>query len=365
MMAFAIYLSQVWAASDGVVPKEPHPINFKTDSIVIGINKYNRYLNDIESPFKGLVYGPLLIIKLLITRADPTTGIVYSVSYHELAKLLTITPAPGRKDAGTPTKQTIRNWIKSIERECGDYFKVISEGQKLQFFFPEMPKIFKEVFGTSELNTEQSIDKTLDGIKEEGDFTDEVNTHFNTELNTPKDAVKKLFNNINNKTNNNNLGGAIGIKNSKQPISQNFYPSAETISRALASGYHFVTDTEVIQEFIDKNTAWGSEFADYNPVYLSFLSKHTDFQQQRQTKSNGTKSLRSVTHGRTPTKNNSYESVLAEVLRHNGDAIEPTKQSGYRAFNPIDCEFEPTTHFMALDGADQNIWPVISYQARG
>jgi hypothetical protein len=28
MMAFAIYLSQVWAASDGVVPKEPHPNNF-------------------------------------------------------------------------------------------------------------------------------------------------------------------------------------------------------------------------------------------------------------------------------------------------------------------------------------------------
>jgi hypothetical protein len=28
MMAFAIYLSQVWAASDGVVPKEPHPKDF-------------------------------------------------------------------------------------------------------------------------------------------------------------------------------------------------------------------------------------------------------------------------------------------------------------------------------------------------
>jgi integrase len=32
MMAFAIYLSQVWAASDGVVPKEPHPLSLDEET---------------------------------------------------------------------------------------------------------------------------------------------------------------------------------------------------------------------------------------------------------------------------------------------------------------------------------------------
>ena len=199
----------------------------------------------LESFFAGLPITSGLLIKSLITLADPTTGIVNNTSYYELAKFLTINPAPGRKDSGTPTKQTIRNYIQLVAAVCGDHFKVITEGQTLQFLFPDIPKLFNNalksidvntgrdsnelhvccgqgsVFDGSlntdlsaisdasdcsakkntfkalrhiDVNTEPSSDDLLAGIGENHDRADVVNTELNIELNadlnTPNFAVK-------------------------------------------------------------------------------------------------------------------------------------------------------------------------------
>lgn len=67
-----------------------------------GIDRYNKYIIEVEKAFIGQPYASLLIIKSLITLADTSNGIVNNISYNELAKLLTINPAPGRKNSGTP-----------------------------------------------------------------------------------------------------------------------------------------------------------------------------------------------------------------------------------------------------------------------
>jgi hypothetical protein len=111
---------------------------------LLTIDEYNKAIIKISTLFAGLPYPHALLIRSLITLADPTTGIVSNISYCDLANLLTVTKAPGRKGNGTLTKRIIRNYIQSIEQECGDYFKVITEGQKFQFLFPGLPKILNE-----------------------------------------------------------------------------------------------------------------------------------------------------------------------------------------------------------------------------
>ncbi|MDX1838096.1 hypothetical protein [Legionella taurinensis] len=320
---------------------------------------FNKAKLDIERPFIGFPYGPALLIKSLINLADPTTGIVYDVSYHELAKLLEINSAPGRKESGTPSKQTIRNYIKSIEKECGEYFKVVSEGQSLKFLFPELPKIFSKIFENTEVNILSNSVKTLENIDENRFFDEELNTELNIEVNTSNPSVKKLFININNNTNNNNLGQTIGDKNLKQPISPNFYPSLKTIARAIASGYSFATDANIIQEFIDKNTAWGSTFADFNPIYLSFLAKHAELKQQESVTLNT--QTRSKDNERASPKVNSYDAALEEVRRNNQSACKPSTDELFPTSKVIVTELEHASRFVALGGINQDLRPFVSY----
>ncbi|HHS8316171.1 TPA: hypothetical protein ACTUNV_002624 [Legionella pneumophila] len=252
------------------------------------ILKLNRIREDAEAPFHGLPHTHKLLINILLGRTNPDTGVVYNISYTELSKTLTVDPAPGRKDSGTPTKQTIRNWIKTIERECGDYFKVISEGQKLQFQFTEMPKIFKEVFHGAEANTVLNNTTPLENTEQNTVFEDEVNMELNTEANTPMGAVKNIF--INKNINNNYN------KTEKKCIDEDFKPNAQTIERALALGFTNANDPKEIQNFIAYNQANGSKWADFNPIYLRWLTKCQDHQKEQQIALPESKDTRSVNH---------------------------------------------------------------------
>jgi hypothetical protein len=321
---------------------------------------YYKKRSRIESFFIGLPDGPSSLIKSLITMADPVTGIVSDISYHDLANLLTIHPAPGRKNSGTPSKQTIRNYIKSIENECGQYFKVISEGQKLQFLFPELPKIFNEVFGTQEVNTEVNLSETVTHTEQNNLSDTQDDTEVNIELNTPINAVKNIiFNNINNNNNNNILDKKFGNKNTPKTISQNFYPSQEIITRAIAAGHNNATDADIIQEFIDKNTAWGSTFADFNPIYLSFLAKHAERKQQESATSST--QTRSKNNERASTKVNSYDAALEEVRRNNPSACKPSTDELFPTAKVIVSEFEYEPPFVAMGGVNQDLRSFVSY----
>lgn len=229
------------------------------------VKEYNRARQLIESRFQGIPHTHSTLIKSLISLADPLTGIVSNISYCDLGKILTVSSAPGRKNTGTPTKQTIRNYIKSIERDCGEHFKVISEGQFLKFFFPDVPKVFSKVFENREVNTVQQTTASLENTEQESDFNEELNIELNTEDNTPKGSVKNIFiyKNINN--NNNNT--------EKKSIADDFRPNAQTIERANALGFPNANDPKEIQDFIAYNQANGSKWADFNPIYLRWLAQ--------------------------------------------------------------------------------------------
>lgn len=321
---------------------------------------------NIENRFKGLLHAHTTLIKSLITLANPLTGIVTDITYRDIAELLTVNKAPGRTESGTPQKETIRSYLRSIEKQCPEDFKIISEGQKLKFQFPNLPGIYASFLEMTGVYTGHSKEQSLSNHHEKHEKNDELesfdNTHKYTELYTdqytPDVNVKKLFININNNTNNNNLGEEIGNKNLKQPIPPNFYPSQKTIDRAIASGYSFATDSNIIQEFIDKNTAWGSTFADFNPIYLSFLAKHAERKQQEPMISNT--QTRSTNNERASPKVNSYDAALETVARFNQNACKPSTEELFPTSKVISAELEYRPCVLALDGTHQNLRQFIS-----
>lgn len=99
------------------------------------IKQYNEARLKYERRYEGLPHCYTTLLKTLLSMADPKTGVVKGVTYHELAETLSVAAAPGRKQCGIPEKQTIRNYIKAIQKACSDDFKVISEGQELRIAF--------------------------------------------------------------------------------------------------------------------------------------------------------------------------------------------------------------------------------------
>ena len=322
---------------------------------------YNKARVNIENRFKGLLHAHTSLVKSLITLANPLTGIVTDITYGDIADLLTINKAPGRTESGIPQKPTIRSYLRSIEKQCPEDFKVISEGQKLQFQFPKLPAIYAKFLGSTEEytvhNSEQYPSNLLEITEKNYELGPIENTEEYTDLYTdpytPNAAVKKLF--INNKTNNNNnsLGEKIGDEQIKKTISQDFYPSQEIIARAIAAGHSNVTDTNIIQEFIDKNTAWGSAFADFNPIYLSFLAKHSQHKQQKSVTPNT--QTRSRDNERASSKINSYDAALEEVRRFNQNACKPSSEELFPTSKVTSLELEYRPCVMAVGGANQNV----------
>ncbi|WP_252582802.1 hypothetical protein [Legionella lytica] len=166
----------------------------------------------------------------------------------------------------------------------------------------------------------------------------------------------------NNYINNNNIKSdakTLGNKNTPKTVSQDFYPSQETIAKAIASGHHNATDTHIIQEFIDKNTAWGSTFADFNPVYLSFLARHAEREAMRAT-TPPNPITRSSNNERTPHKIHSIEEALETVRKHNPNARAPSESDLPPSPEVIEFDYDES-HLMAMDGINQDLRTIVSY----
>lgn len=321
-------------------------ITRKKDCIVKEIEKYNKARIEVESPFIGSPYGPALLVKSLITLADPGTGIVKGITYQKIASIMTINPAPGRKDSGAPTKQTIRNYIKSIERECSEYFKVISEGQNLQFIFPELPKIFSKFFEDREVNTVAEATKNQCSTEQNIGFDEKVNT----EVNTPDFAVKNNIININiNKQTNTNPGL---IFSCKKTIADNFYPDAETIEIALAKGYVNVIDVSEIAAFIHHNKTNKTQWADFNPIYIRWLERKEEYLKQQKQKVQ--KQLRSNCNERRIHKKTTQQSALQRVSELHGiscDSLWDSPSPGNSA-----TDFAKGRLIEAVDETNSTVW---------
>jgi hypothetical protein len=288
------------------------------------IKKFNKARIEIDSRFTGLLHVHTALIKSLITLANPLTGIVTDITYSDIAELLTVNKAPGRTESGIPQKQTIRSYIRSIEKQCPEDFKVISEGQKLQFQFPKLPAIYAKFLGNTKEYTVHNNEAYTSNPLENTEENDDLETHKNTEeyterytdVYTPESAVKNI--NIFNKTNPNKQTqtAASDFSCNKKPISEHFHPDVKTIELALSKGLSKVTDSSEIQAFIKHNKKLNTQWADFNPVFIHWLERDAQYIQNQQLKTQG--QLRSNRNERGINQIPFKQTALDRVGQHHG-----------------------------------------------
>ncbi|MBA3284990.1 MAG: hypothetical protein H0U27_08020 [Nitrosopumilus sp.] len=224
------------------------------------IKKYNRAREAIEHSFIGLPHASCRLIQLLITKANPSNGIVENLSYRDLAILMTVDHAPGRKGAGIPKIDTIRSYLRTISKNCPDDFRLISKGHKLKCQFINMPEIYAYFCEQKEVSRdERVIAKPFESQIELSPISDAdlfLGT-FETEkesIGTQGEKPVKKFIIINNKQ---TTTTQTELKRpALLPIADDFKPSQETLAIAISRGYRNAHNSRMIDDFIDKNKAW-------------------------------------------------------------------------------------------------------------
>ena len=178
--------------------------------------------------------------------------------------------------------------MSTIQTQCGEYFKLSSEGQSLKIKFPTLSVIYKSYFELPEVHTVcdrlSNTDETLVNIESQaffdGMFNMEEPTEVHTEVNTPEpiEAINACVHmgekiKIKNLTNKQTNTGGESFADLKQPIDRDFYPNPDTIELALAKGFVKVTSDLEIKRFIMYNLASSTRWADFNPVFLTWLER--------------------------------------------------------------------------------------------
>ena len=327
----------------------------------IPIERYHLARIDIESRFVGLPYVHVALISKLLSRANPNNGIIDDFTYHDLGLLLTVAAASGRKDAGTPTKSTLRSILRTIESACGADFKVVSEGSQLIIQFTTLPQIYAkhdliqdEISDQiAHLNTRELLEES----RQSDEFRcDQIHAQI-TDLSTHQSTVFSPVKNINKTNINKQQTNITGERNfsSKKPIDETFYPSQETIELALQRGFAKVTDLAEISKFIAYNQGQGSRWPDFNPIFIKWLEREkAQASNQQKTPS------RNDYERRTP-KGNSFELLMQAVTDANPNARAPSECRVIGgATHIINGE-----HSMAMASDDRHLWPALRQQTWG
>lgn len=190
------------------------------------IKLYNKARLELESRFHGLPHAHSLLIYSLISLSDPKTGIVDNIQYSDLVTLLSVKPLSGRSTVGGLIKQTIRSYLRTIEKFCPEHFQIASEGQQLIIKFPTLPSIYAECFKNTVLYTDENTNlptlKNLDNTDQKPVLENQLNTDEYTEeytdlyIGTEPAKNNNIFN-INKKQQHTTHSGF--------SISDDFYPS--------------------------------------------------------------------------------------------------------------------------------------------
>jgi len=320
----------------------------------ISIEQYHLARVEIESRFFGLPHAHFTLISRLLSRANPCTGIIDNLTYNDLADLLTVTAAPGRKDSGRPTKSTVRSMLRTIEAACEKDFKIISEGQKLMIQIRALPAIYAKHGLIEEEITDQLLAVNLPDpldkfskIHEAGhEQIPDQTTGQITEVSTALSLVKNIT-----KTNLNkqqtNITGDVYSPIAKQLIRDDFYPSQETVLRAQSYGLSKVTDPTEIKKFINYNQKHQCRWQDFNPIFIKWLER----EQAKSVRPQVTRK----NHERYSPKVSSYELTMQAVLAANSNARGPAGVTPMRE----EKLFSHRQHSMAMGANDVDLWAVV------
>ncbi|KTD32188.1 hypothetical protein Lnau_3099 [Legionella nautarum] len=324
------------------------------------IKLYNLAREQIENPFIGLPCASSRLIQLLITRANPSTGIVDNLTYRDLATLLIVDHAPGRKGAGIPKIETIRSYLRTVAKCCSNDFRIITDGQKLKFQFTNMPKIYALFFDKKEVYREEESGEsrkknTIDSINKPA-LLGLSNTQKNEELATDG-FFQKPVKNINIINKQNKLTTSEGVLNHKKPISADFSPNQETIEIALSRGLNQVLNSEELKKFVHYNLANGCQWVDFNPIFIKWLEREREYSQLKQRNNQPTQGKARSRVNEYSAYTNSYESAMAAVLQANADACPPCSPSFTDSFD--ENESFSVEYLVAMATANRHIRPVV------
>ncbi len=309
------------------------------------VAKYNDARTAIEACFEGLPHAISRLVNLLITRANPESGIVENITYSDLASTLTVNAAPGRKDSGTPQKQTIRSYLRTIQSQCGDHFKIISDGQALKIQLPTLPAIYASHFESTEVYTDKNkvfyTATTPTKIEGKPIFEDEFNTEEYTEPYTADlvapinaHAIKPNFQPNNNNSVSEEL---VGIK---KPISDDFYPSQFAIDKALSLGFSKATDPDELRKFILFNQANGSIWRNYDYVFIMWAQSVLEREKAQKAKAEQPKTKHTYSRSDSNEQRQTpSERVIAMFTQGGGLEFNQTS----RRFNRRGAAHQPAT----------------------
>lgn len=310
-------------------------------------------LQAVKSQLTGLPSFSRLVIYELMSSCDFELGTISISTLDELAHNdFHIIPAPGRKKEAI-NGDTLRNALRTIKKAKPHDFKFTIKNQRIVIEMPFLrdlyQKFLKEESQVAAVDaSELNILNPLSGAEELAplsllNLTEDV---AHVAAATSADEV------INNKTNKHNKQtGEEVLESEIKIISSNFYPTPETIAIALGRGFFKVTNHEEIQKFIKYNQANESKWVDFNPVFLCWLERDSEYQQIKQQQKSRTQNIiRSSNNERSPHKNNSYAAAMEAVLNDNRNACAP---SGLYPSQGL--ESDSSTYCLAVDSANEHL----------
>jgi hypothetical protein len=237
-------------------------------------------LSAIKATLAGLPSFSRLAIYDLLPYCDFSTGIISIPSLDEVANTdFYVVPAPGRKKENIQS-ETLRNAFRTIKKSRPNDFIFSTKNQRIIIEMPFVRELYQQfhqdITDVAAVNaTEVVTAKTYASIEKEAVF----NTYVYTDLTAVELGSIKDLNNI--KQTNKQINST---PFNKKIITPDFYPDESTIAEALGKGMTKVLDLSEIQSFINHNRKHGSQWADFNPVFIKWLERDIQLTKEKQQK---------------------------------------------------------------------------------
>ena len=187
---------------------------------------------------------------------------------------------------------TIRNAFRTIKKAKPDHFKFTTVNQRIIIEMPFLRELYQSIYGETQevaailaadvaavtTHTQSSESPALHPILAEDVAGELAAASMSQPINAPTHACVKT----NPTKPNNNNSELDDLLDSKKPIADDFYPSEFLIEKALGMGLPKVTDPDEITKFIAFNKATGSQWKQYDYVYLTWLQRDAEREKAKQ-----------------------------------------------------------------------------------
>lgn len=324
-------------------------------------------MNAIKSKLAGLPSFCRLTIYELLSYCDYESGIISISTLDEVARNdFQVVVSPGRKKEEI-NGDTLRNAFRTIKKAKPDQFIFSMVNQRIVIEMPFIRELYESFYGKSQevaadVDVYAARPTTLSSIDEGACFEHELIGEDVTDVAAASFGSIKDINNKTNKNKLTNFGNHFftALPNTKQPINPNFYPDAETIAKALSLGFERVNDADEIAAFIEHNQSRNTQWANFNPVYLQWLSRGAEYKKRQQqlteqrSKQDGYRNARTYQSRKTP---------LELVIEQNPDAVSPSGKPCGQSFYS-DTFGDHAEHGVVVDGVNELIRRALYEQER-